>query len=163
MIISMGSGKGKTRRARSNVALESAAPTNVLLDWTKEWRNMDGQFHRVGGPAVVREDGKKEWYQDGKLHREDGPAVEHANGRKEWYLNGEKHREGAPAVVYEDGVGEVWYLHGQMHREGGPAYTDSSGAERWYSHGELHREDGRSRRGCPCRRGPGSIHWRRLH
>ena len=33
-------------------------------------------------------DGSKCWYLNGELHRVDGPAVEYANGDKYWYLNG---------------------------------------------------------------------------
>jgi hypothetical protein len=28
---------------------------------------------------------------NGQRHRIDGPAIEHANGAKEWYLNNERH------------------------------------------------------------------------
>jgi len=30
------------------------------------WRNKKGNFHRKGGPAVVRSDGTQKWYLDGK-------------------------------------------------------------------------------------------------
>jgi len=49
---------------------------------------VNGELHRVGGPALERVDGDKAWYLNGKLHREDGPAVEGLNGYREWYVNG---------------------------------------------------------------------------
>jgi hypothetical protein len=33
-------------------------------------------LHRIGGPAIERDDGRKEWYENGKRHRIDGPAIE---------------------------------------------------------------------------------------
>ena len=45
--------------------------------------------HRVGGPAVERNNGYRQWLLNGQLHRTTGPAVEWANGTKEWWLNGE--------------------------------------------------------------------------
>ena len=33
------------------------------------------------------------WYLNGQLHRVDGPAVEDANGDKRWYLNGKHYSE----------------------------------------------------------------------
>ena len=54
------------------------------------WYNSDGEFHRVGGPAMEWADGAKFWYLNGKQHREDGPAFIGANGHKQWFVNGEK-------------------------------------------------------------------------
>jgi hypothetical protein len=44
-----------------------------------------GLLHRDSGPAVVRENGTREWFCDGKRHREDGPVVEGAGGTMWWY------------------------------------------------------------------------------
>jgi hypothetical protein len=44
-------------------------------------------------PAVIRENGDKEWYIDGLLHREDGPAIEKSDGTKMWYKLGKIHRD----------------------------------------------------------------------
>jgi len=54
---------------------------------SKEWW-LNGQRHRVDGPAREWADGSKQWWVNGKLHRVDGPAVEWADGTKNWYLNG---------------------------------------------------------------------------
>ena len=48
----------------------------------KIWRNEKGQIHRKNGPAIVRANVDKEWWQNDKLHRIDGPAVEFNNGTK---------------------------------------------------------------------------------
>jgi len=47
--------------------------------------------------------GSKHWYLNGELHRMDGPAVEFANGSKRWYVNGIQYTsksEYAKAVAY---------------------------------------------------------------
>jgi hypothetical protein len=61
----------------------------VRWDGTKVWE-LDGNLHRLDGPAIEYCDGDREWYVNDMLHREDGPAVERANGgEKEWYFNNE--------------------------------------------------------------------------
>ena len=77
----------------------------------KRWRNKNGVFHRLDGPAVEPSNGDKQWYLNGVLHREGGPAIERSDGSKEWWLNGWRHREGGPAVEDSDGSKE-WYLNG---------------------------------------------------
>ena len=54
---------------------------------------LNGQLHRIDGPAVESVDGDKEWWLNDQLHRIDGPAVESADGDKEWWLNGVKQVE----------------------------------------------------------------------
>jgi len=51
---------------------------------------LDGDRHRVDGPAVVHSSGTKEWWLNNQLHREDGPAYIGATGKKEWWLNGKR-------------------------------------------------------------------------
>ena len=53
---------------------------------TQEWW-VNGQRHRVDGPALLDVDGYKAWYQNGYLHRLDGPAVEH-QGYEAFYITG---------------------------------------------------------------------------
>ena len=53
-----------------------------------EWRNEEGEIHRLDGPAIEWADGTKEWWAHGKYHRLDGPAVERADGTKEWWVSG---------------------------------------------------------------------------
>ena len=78
---------------------------------TKRWY-LNGELHRIDGPAIERLNGTKLWYLNGKYHRVDGPAVEDSNGYKAWFLNGERHREDGPAIEYSYG-GKEWYLNGK--------------------------------------------------
>jgi hypothetical protein len=60
-------------------------PTCVThSDGTKIWY-LDGQYHRLDGPAVEYADGGRSWFQYSKLHREDGPACIWQNGNQFWY------------------------------------------------------------------------------
>ena len=43
-------------------------------DGSESWQDKEGNLHRVGKPAVVRNDGTEEWYTRGLRHRIDGPA-----------------------------------------------------------------------------------------
>ena len=43
--------------------------------------------HREDGPAIIWQDGYKEWYINGELHREDGPALIFSDGSLGWSLN----------------------------------------------------------------------------
>jgi len=55
----------------------------------KLWRNKDGEFHRLDGPAVEFADGDKQWWIKGNLHRSDGPAIE-LGSYKAWWKDGRK-------------------------------------------------------------------------
>ncbi len=48
---------------------------------TKSWF-INGELHRLDGPAIEFSDGTKYWYIKNQQHREDGPAVELSNGKK---------------------------------------------------------------------------------
>ncbi len=76
-----------------------------------------GRKHRNGDmPAVIRNDGRTEYWVNGKLHRDgDKPAIICANGRCEWYKEGKRHRATVdnagnmlPAVVCADMQPEWW-------------------------------------------------------
>jgi len=75
------------------------------------WKNTNGKYHRVDGPAFIYSDGSKVWFFHSELHRVDGPAIIRSDGSQKWYLNGEYHREDGPAVIFPDGV-KYWYLDG---------------------------------------------------
>jgi hypothetical protein len=50
---------------------------------------MEGNLlHRKGEPAVIHQDGRKEWWVCGFIHRTNGPAIVYPDGRKEWWLRG---------------------------------------------------------------------------
>ena len=57
---------------------------------TRRYRNVMGQLHRIGGPAVEFANGHKEWWQYDQRHRIDGPAIEWSNGVRFWYINGKR-------------------------------------------------------------------------
>lgn len=59
-------------------------------DGAVEYFNLNGQRHRVNGPAVEWADGTKFWYFEGQLHRVDGPAVEWADDTKEWWFEDQR-------------------------------------------------------------------------
>jgi len=52
------------------------------------------------------------------LHREDGPAVIFNNGKKEWWINGKRHREDGPAIEFPNGD-EMWALEGRYYSKEG--------------------------------------------
>ena len=83
----------------------------VSSNGTKRW-TLDGQLHRLDGPAVEYPNGDKYWFYHGQFHRESNPAIECANGHKAWYLYGQRHREDGPAIEYYNGT-KVWYYHGK--------------------------------------------------
>jgi hypothetical protein len=80
--------------------------------------------------------GTKRWYLNGELHRVDGPAREFENGGKEWYLNGELHRVDGPAIEYSDGS-KSWYINDQRHRVDGHAVEDTNGSKAWFINDKL--------------------------
>lgn len=83
---------------------------------TRRYYNSAGQLHRTDGPAVIRADGTKEWWQNDLRHREDGPAIVHTSGSMEWWQNGKLHREDGPAYETIYGVKE-WFLSGVEYTE----------------------------------------------
>jgi hypothetical protein len=101
----------------------------------REWRNSEGQLHRLGGPAREWVNDSCEWWVNGQRHRTDGPAIEHASGYRAWYQTGQLHREDGPAVEYANGTRE-WFLNGQQHRSDGPAIEWNDGYREWYLIGE---------------------------
>ena len=70
----------------------------------------------------TNEHGTKKWYVNGELHRLDGPAVEQANGFKAWWVNGKPHREDGPAVEHASG-GKEWWVNNKLIRKEGPMHT----------------------------------------
>ena len=51
-------------------------------------------------------------------HREDGPAIIFNNGKKEWWINGKRHREDGPAIEFPTGD-EMWALEGRYYSKEG--------------------------------------------
>ena len=80
------------------------------------WFNMEGQRHRIDGPAIEGSDGSKAWYVNSQLHRIDGPAVEYRDGYKAWYVNGNRHREDGPAIEWSN-ITKEWWIEGKQLTE----------------------------------------------
>ena len=70
------------------------------------------EFHRINGPATVRNNGVKYWYKDGKYHRDNGSAIEFPRGVKFWWQNGVCHRLDGPAIEYPNGK-KLYYINGK--------------------------------------------------
>lgn len=104
-----------------------------------EWRN-NNKFHRDDGPAVIRPHGQEEWYNHGIYHRVGGPAINDPNKYSSWWYYGIIHRTDGPAIVSSDGY-QAWYLWGERHRENGPAVVYANGYEEWYRHGKRIDDD----------------------
>jgi len=105
-----------------------------------EWHNLEGQLHRVDGPAVECSDGTKSWWINGQRHREDGPAFEWSNGSKAWYVNDQRHRVDGPAIERSNGVNQ-WWVNDELHRVDGPAIEFSDGTKEWWIEGKQLTED----------------------
>jgi hypothetical protein len=76
--------------------------------------NIDDTFDHLKYNIVTDEDGTIFYYNNkNKLHREnDQPAIVWENGTKQWYVNGQLHRENdKPAVIYADGT-QYWWVNG---------------------------------------------------
>jgi hypothetical protein len=62
----------------------------IRIDNKDETWFLEGEEHRLDGPAFIGLDGLKEWFVNGKLHRLDGPAQEWLDGQKFWYVDGKE-------------------------------------------------------------------------
>ena len=80
-----------------------------------EWLNMEGQLHRVDGPAVVYNDGKTEWWVNGQLHRIDGPAIECFYMSPSWLVN--KILSGTKGLDNVSYSSEQWWIEGNRLTE----------------------------------------------
>lgn len=105
------------------------------------YKDFDDRLHRTDGPAVLYNDGGREWWIHGVKHRHGAPAVIFPGGREEWWNYGTRHRDGGPAITETAAILEEWYFHGVLHREYGPAMKTQL-YEKWFWHGQEHRDDG---------------------
>ena len=102
----------------SEAALFDSLKYRVEVDrlGTRRYYNSEGKLHRDAGPAVVRADGAKFWYQNNQLHRDAGPAVVCEGVAKEWWFKGVRHRIGGAAVEHTNGNKE-WWINGVEYTE----------------------------------------------
>jgi len=84
---------------------------SVDADGTQLWR-VNGQLHRIDGPAFIWTDGSQEWWVRDQQHRLAGPAIIRADGTQAWCENGQLHRIDGPAVIHADGT-QAWWVCGQ--------------------------------------------------
>lgn len=123
--------------------------------------HVHGKIHCCDGPAIVWDNGNKNWYFNDKLHRDNGPALEHtaSGGGNEWYNNGKLHRHDGPAIDHPID-GKYWYTNGKLHRTNGPAIERTTGIDtgfqikEWYLDGLRHRD---------ANSGPASEHFHGKH
>jgi len=99
---------------------------------------VNNRCHRDDGlPAVIHNDGSREWWVAGQRHRDaDMPAVEYFGGSKKWYRHGDLHRDNdMPAIIWTSGTRE-WYNHGKRHRDNDlPAVETMNGTNEWWING----------------------------
>ena len=89
----------------------------IDAEGTQSWR-VNGQRHRIDGPAVVWADGTQEWYVNDQLHRTNGPAVIYADGHQEWFIHGLCHRIDGPARIWRNGGVKQWWINGHSLNTG---------------------------------------------
>ena len=80
---------------------------------TQEW-HVNGQRHRLDGPAVISAAGTQAWYVNSQRHRLDGPAVISANGDQEWWVNDQNITTQVEAWMQTQAVTWPWDDQTQM-------------------------------------------------
>lgn len=145
----------------------------------------NGNLHSVDDrPAIIYEDGSKEWRHHGLLHREkDLPALTTTKGESQYWRKGLLYRENnlpARTIQEEHGRSSYWYNDkNELHRDGDmpaheaisePGYmwnvfnfekikkdtiSERVDVRKWYQNGDLHREE---RKG-PAVSTPGHEIW----
>lgn len=68
---------------------EGRVSHTIYIHNRRECWYKDGNYHKIGGPAVIENTGDKIWFQDGMKHREDGPAMIFSDGHFTWWWKGE--------------------------------------------------------------------------
>jgi len=72
------------------------------------YRNKEGKYHRLFGPAYVSTVYDLEiWYKEGEFHCEGGPAIKHKNNVL-YYKDGLLHRLDGPAIIEGGGPKQFW-------------------------------------------------------
>lgn len=121
---------------------EDDGPSIEYKSGVQKWTDAYGDVYRIELPS-----GDKRWYCReegccrGNLHRLNGPALVKPDGRQEWWFHGRRHRlDGGPAVIEKDGT-QKWFFYGFLHREDGPAMITSKGSKHWFQGGYPFRKD----------------------
>jgi hypothetical protein len=73
-----------------------------------EYRNLQGQLHRIYGPAYIsRTFDIEAWFKEGKRHRIGGPAYIHKRNMV-WFKEDKLHNLEGPAVIEYGGPKQYW-------------------------------------------------------
>ena len=81
-----------------------------------EYRNLEGQLHRIYGPAYISKTFDVEaWFKNGKRHRIGGPAYIHRYNMV-WFKDDKLHNLEGPAVVEKGGPKQYW-INGKSFTE----------------------------------------------
>lgn len=122
--------KGRVMMELTRVGVEHVIESGGYEKWY-----LDGQLHRLDGPAVVDESGGyKAWWVNDKLHRLDGPAIIHGASSKVWLEEGRIHRLDDSSITEVDEF-EEWWVDGLRHRIDGPAITCVDEDDMWWLFG----------------------------
>jgi len=70
------------------------------MEIIEEYKNVNGDYDKSNGPAVVFNDGSYVWYHNGKEHNENGIAKHIVNVGDFYFVNGLQHRLDGPAVIW---------------------------------------------------------------
>jgi hypothetical protein len=73
-----------------------------------EYVNSKGEYHRLGGPAIMSLSGIKEYWVEGKRHFTKGPAYIHPSGTIQYWVNDKLHNIDGPAITWSNGTKEYW-------------------------------------------------------
>lgn len=87
--------------------------------------------------------GTKYWYLNGNYHRLDGPAMEGWNGTKVWFFEGKRHRIDGPAIEYSDGAKEYWINDEQVSEKQHKKYINNLNMSKNTCDGKLVEIDGK--------------------
>lgn len=93
----------KPRSSRYMVKQPRKEPFNASEMWFFE-----GRLHREDGPAITNEDFAYYWYHDGLLHRGNNlPAMVRSDGKREWWTNGRPNPSACTAS-------QKFFIHSEM-------------------------------------------------
>jgi len=93
---------------------------NSPWDFTRAWKNSNGELHREDGPAYIGKDFTLGWYINGKRHRVGGPAIIFPWGAEEWFIEDKLHRLDGPAITnspdtkysHDSIKQDMWFING---------------------------------------------------
>lgn len=88
----------------------------TYLDYTYN----NGLTYIYNKPATghyINPAGTHRWFKCGKLHRIDGPAIIYQNGEKQWYQNGNPYRENDLPHAETNSGGKMWHHNDEWYSD----------------------------------------------